>query len=85
MKANSLSIIILAAVLIQMTACNKEDLKPAPTDQISDLTAFSSEARITGQVRALYATIKNAGMYGGRYQIFNDIRGGDFKMTGQTW
>lgn len=71
--------LIVAAMLLQLTACNKEDLSPAPTDQISDLTAFDTESRIVSQVRAIYATIKNSGMYGGRYQIFNDIRGGDFQ------
>lgn len=60
------------------TGCQKSNLNPVPTTSISDLSAFDSPARIEGQVRGIYATIKNAGMYGGRYQIFNDIRGGDF-------
>jgi hypothetical protein len=65
--------------LMQLAACNKEEfLNPVPTNLISDLSAFDSELRIEGQVKALYATIKNAGLYGGRFQIFNDIRGADF-------
>ncbi len=70
--------ILGAVVLIQLTACQRDLLEPVPTNVISDLSAFDSELRIEGQVRALYATIKNAGLYGGRYQIFNDIRGADF-------
>ena len=78
MKKNLLYI-LMAVGLIQMTSCAKENfVNPVPTNAISDLTAFDSKDRIEGQVRAIYATIKNAGMYGGRYQIFNDIRGGDF-------
>lgn len=71
--------IAVAAVSLQLTACYKSDLSPVPSNQISDLTAFDSKERIEGQVRAIYASIKNSGMYGGRYQIFNDIRGGDFQ------
>ena len=78
MKKNLLYI-LMAVGLVQMTSCAKENfVNPVPTNAISDLTAFDSKDRIEGQVRAIYASIKNAGMYGGRYQIFNDIRGGDF-------
>lgn len=70
------SFVIIALVA---SACQKEDaLNPVPTNAISDLTAFDTKERIEGQVRAVYASIKNAGMYGGRYQIFNDIRGEEF-------
>ncbi|MET0465596.1 MAG: RagB/SusD family nutrient uptake outer membrane protein [Chitinophagaceae bacterium] len=70
----------LALVAVQTTSCEKEErLNPVPTNSISDLSAFDSQLRIEGQVRAFYATVKNSGMYGGRYQIFNDIRGGDFQ------
>lgn len=70
--------ITAAAAIFQLTACEKDRLYPTPTNSIADVTAFDSRLRIEGQVRGLYATIKNSGMYGGRYQIFNDIRGGDF-------
>jgi len=78
MKKNLLYI-VMAAGLVQLTSCAKDNfVNPVPTNVISDLTAFDSKDRIEGQVRAIYTSIKNAGMYGGRYQIFNDIRGGDF-------
>lgn len=78
MKKNLLYI-LMAAGLVQMTSCAKENfVNPVPTNVISDLTAFDSKDRIEGQVRSIYASIKNSGMYGGRYQVFNDIRGGDF-------
>ncbi|WP_132050983.1 RagB/SusD family nutrient uptake outer membrane protein [Pseudocnuella soli] len=67
-----------AAALLQLTACEKDRLNPIPTNSIAEASAFDSRLRIEGQVRAIYASIKNSGMYGGRYQIFNDIRGGDF-------
>ena len=68
----------IALLLTGMLSCNKESLEPVPTTSISDLTAFDTKSRIEGQVRAIYAASKNSGLYGGRYQIFNDIRGGDF-------
>lgn len=64
--------------IIFLTSCNKEELTPTFETGVSDLSAFDSRVRIEGQVRAIYASLKNSGMYGGRYQIFNDIRGGDF-------
>ncbi len=73
-----LSLGLLGGLVVLGTGCQKSNLNPVPTTSISDLSAFDSPARIEGQVRGIYATIKNAGMYGGRYQIFNDIRGGDF-------
>ena len=78
MKKN-LIYIILAATVVHVTSCAKKDaLNPVPSTSISDLTAFNTKDRIEEQVRGIYATIKNSGMYGGRYQIFNDIRGEEF-------
>lgn len=77
MRKKVLYTLIGAAVLFT-TSCDKRQLSPVPQTVISDLSAFDSRVRIEGQVRAIYASIKNSGMYGGRYQIFNDIRGGDF-------
>lgn len=70
---------VLAASGMQFTSCVKESyLNPVPTNVIFAETAFDTKDRIEGQVRAIYASIKNSGMYGGRYQIFNDIRGEEF-------
>lgn len=71
--------LMLAVMIIQISACSKESLNPVPTTSFPDVSVFTTRERIEGQVRGLYASIKNAGMYGGRYQIFNDIRGGDFQ------
>lgn len=78
MKKNIITYIAIAAIVMQLAACSKESLNPAPTTSISDASAFNTKERIEGQVRSMYAAMKNSGMFGGRYQIFNDIRGGDF-------
>lgn len=74
-----ISYLFVAIIIVQLSSCAKDKfINPVPTNAISDLTAFDSKERIEGQVRAIYASIKNSGMYGGRYQIFNDIRGEEF-------
>lgn len=78
MKKTKYVFLVAAVMVAAATSCDKESLSPVPTTGISDVTAFDTKERIEGQVRGMYASIKNAGMYGGRYQIFNDIRGGDF-------
>lgn len=71
--------LMMTALVVQFSSCVKDEyLNPIPTNSISDLSAFDTKDRIEGQVRAIYASIKNAGFYGGRYQIFNDIRGEEF-------
>lgn len=83
--------IVAAAALI--TGCKKRDLlSPIPTTSISDASAFDTPSRILNQVNALYANLKNGQFYGGRYLIYNDIRGEEFLnqttngVTGlQTW
>ena len=70
--------IFVAAVAFQGTGCMKDELNPAPTTSLPDNAVFTNKERIESQVRAIYASSKNSGMFGGRYQIFNDIRGGDF-------
>ena len=51
----------MAAAVVQLTSCAKDKfISPVPTNAISDLTAFDSKDRIEGQVRAIYASIKNA-------------------------
>lgn len=70
-----LSIIITTA---QGLSCAKENLDAEPRNSFSELTVFDTKERIEGQVRGMYARMKNGGMYGGRYQIYNDIRGGEF-------
>jgi len=85
-----LSIFVLASVTF--SSCFDELLEPVPQTAISDLTAFDTKDRVVGQVNGLYAAVKSGAYLGGRYQIYNDIRGDDFLnlqsngVTGlQTW
>ena len=59
-------------------SCNKDLLKPVPQTSITDVTAFDTPERVTNQARSLFQALKNGNFYGGRYQVFGDIRGEDF-------
>ncbi|MGI4834171.1 MAG: RagB/SusD family nutrient uptake outer membrane protein [Janthinobacterium lividum] len=67
-----------AALALGTTACNKDKLYPAPSNQFSDQVVFSTPARIALQVNALYSYVKTGGFLGGRYQIYGDIQLNDF-------
>lgn len=86
-------LIYITVAVVIATGCKKKDLlAPTPTTDISDASAFDTPGRILSQVNGLYATLKNGQFYGGRYLIYNDIRGEEFLnqttngVTGlQTW
>lgn len=59
-------------------SCNKDLLVPVPQTSVTDATAFDTPERILNQVRSLYQALKNGNFYGGRYQVYGDIRGEDF-------
>ncbi|WP_345950172.1 RagB/SusD family nutrient uptake outer membrane protein [Mucilaginibacter sp. PAMB04274] len=71
---------VLAVGTSVFTACNKERLNDVPKDSIVAETALTTPARIVAGVNGLYATIRSGTFYGGRYQVYNDIRGEDFQI-----
>lgn len=61
-----------------LSSCRRELLTPLPQTSIADATAFSTPARVQGQLLSLYSSLKGGNFYGGRYIIYGDIRGEDF-------
>ena len=59
-------------------SCNKDLLTPIPQTSVIDANAFDTPERVLGQVRSMYQALKNGNFYGGRYQVYGDIRGEDF-------
>ncbi|WP_257091248.1 RagB/SusD family nutrient uptake outer membrane protein [Sphingobacterium sp. E70] len=49
-----------------------------PTTSISDKNVFDTPARIEGVVNGIYKSLKSASLYGGRYLLYQDVRGEDF-------
>lgn len=82
----------LLMAVMATTACKRELLKPSPTTQILESEAFDTPERILGQINGLYAAAKSGQYLGGRYIVYNEIRGDEFineltnGVTGlQTW
>jgi hypothetical protein len=70
----------VAAALLALgsTSCQNDLLNPIPQTQISDKVAFDTPARVALQATSLYSFVKTGNFLGGRFQIYNDIRGEEF-------
>jgi starch-binding outer membrane protein, SusD/RagB family len=71
-------IISLVFCTLLFVSCKKDYLTPVPQTSVQDIYAFDTPERILNQVRGMYQGLKNGNFYGGRYQVFGDIRGEDF-------
>ena len=78
MKKSILYIGMLSSMMMTAVSCTKETLSPVPSTSFSDATAFATPDRVLGQVKGLYGGMRSGSFYGGRYIIYNDIRGEDF-------
>ena len=67
--------ILSIALAMTVSSCNKEFLNAVPELDLSDATVFNTPARVLSQVNGLYGSAKNGSLFGGRYLIYNDIRG----------
>jgi hypothetical protein len=66
------------ALLMSVSSCNESFLEAVPEINLSDASAFDTPARILSQVNGVYGSVKNGNFLGGRYPIYNDIRGEEF-------
>jgi hypothetical protein len=64
--------------LLFASSCKKGFLTTAPDTSLPIEEAFANPDRILSQVNGIYAGVKNGQFYGGRYLIYNDIRGEEF-------
>lgn len=60
------------------SSCDKEKLEPQPLTFFSDLAVYSDPSRILLQVNGLYSAMKSGSYLGGRYFVYQDIRGEEF-------
>lgn len=61
-----------------ISSCDKDKLNPAPLTFFSDLAVFSDPSRIAQQVNGMYAAAKSGAFLGGRFFVYQDIRGEEF-------
>lgn len=73
-----LKYLFIVAPILFVTSCKKDFLNTAPDTSLPIEDSFSNSARILSQVNGIYAGVKSGQFYGGRYLIYNDIRGEDF-------
>lgn len=78
MKSKMKYIISLGFCALLSVSCKKELLTPVPQTSIADVTAFDTPERVLNQVRSMYQGLKNGNFYGGRFQVYGDIRADDF-------
>lgn len=92
MKNSIIKTLLVLFVAVGLTACFDDYLEPIPETQISELSVFDTRERVVAQVNGIYASFKSGQYLGGRYQVYNSIRGDHFLnlqtngVTGyQTW
>lgn len=78
MKNKMKYIISLGFCALLSVSCKKELLTPVPQTSIADVTAFDTPERVLNQVRSMYQGLKSGNFYGGRFQVYGDIRADDF-------
>ncbi|BAV05449.1 outer membrane protein, nutrient binding [Filimonas lacunae] len=61
-----------------VSSCNKSLLDTTPEASLSSSSIFSTAKRIEGLVNGMYGDLKAANLYGGRYLLFQDVRGEEF-------
>jgi hypothetical protein len=75
LKNISLTTLVLG---LSLTSCKESFLEAVPETSLSDATVFSTPDRVLSQINGLYASAKHGRLFGGRYQIYNDIRAEEF-------
>ena len=78
MKHTLLTAAVFGAMLLGISACDRDLLSPIPQTSVSDASSFSTTTRVQGQLLSLYGALKDGNFYGGRYVIYGDIRGEHF-------
>lgn len=69
-------IFILSIAIFSSYSCQKDLLNPVSQTSVAAVEGapFSTLSRIQAQVLGLYTTIRNGQLYGGRYQVYNDVK-----------
>lgn len=75
---HTINIAALALIMVTGNSCKKDLLTPVPSTSILDTKSFDTPQRILSQLNGVYAGVKDGQFYGGRYLIYNEIRGEEF-------
>ena len=79
MRNKLIGLALIIATGGTVVSCNKDEkLNKPPQTSVSEASAFSTPARIANQVLSLYSNLKSGTFYGGRYLVYNEVRGENF-------
>ena len=76
MNFKILSAVALAGIIL--ASCSKTRLEPVPQTFIIDPEGFKTPERALQQVNGMYSALKAGQFYGGRYLVYQDVRGEEF-------
>ncbi len=92
MKKTIINLFLVMLLAFGFSACNDDLLEPVPETALSELSVFDTKERVEAQMNGIYTAFKSGQYLGGRYQVYNSIRGDHFLnlqsngVTGyQTW
>jgi hypothetical protein len=78
MKMNFKILSAVAFAGIILASCSKSRLEPVPQTFIIDPEGFKTPERALQQVNGMYSALKAGQFYGGRYLVYQDVRGEEF-------
>lgn len=78
MNQSKIYITLALGSMLTFGSCSKDKLNPVTTTDLSDAVVYDTPQRIANQVNGLYGALKSGKMLGGRYLIYNDVRGRNF-------
>lgn len=85
MKLNKIILMIGFVSVFSLLSCSdSEALNPLNQTRISDANAFETPERAEQQVLGMYAQVKSGNFMGGRYYVYQDVRGEEFNNERQN-
>ncbi|WP_198555259.1 RagB/SusD family nutrient uptake outer membrane protein [Siphonobacter sp. SORGH_AS_0500] len=79
---STVTYLITGGLLLMVSSCNESKyLDTIPPTQVNANDIFDTPSRILGLVNGTYKSLKDANYFGGRFQLYLDVRGEDFINT----
>lgn len=77
-KIKTSAVIFMSVLTTGLFSCQTDLLDITPRTAIAESVAFDTPSRVELQVNNMYTQVKSGQFFGGRYQIYGDIRANDF-------
>ena len=77
-KIKQISLVAFIAILTLNSCTDDNALSPVNQTRISDANAFETPERALQQVLGMYGAVKTGNFMGGRYFVYQDVRGEEF-------